>query len=255
MGLRERVVGEAPHDRVEGRERLRSRAALNRAIAISAQTRWAYVGLAGVALLEHDPDAALAVSAAGVKTMNASTGPAVYMVRGEALLRLNRLDEAIADLEQAVALSPGRLAAHIALALARQAHGEPPEALAPVHRALLARAPGLCSDAARALGVPLWSHRDRLPEPARMQAVLEQALRMMQGNRSASLVTYRTAEGALRFVASVDDERPRRHAHSGDADDLQRVRGLLDPSREVGLPGAGAAGDAEEHRRFELHAG
>ena len=211
-----------------------SRAALNRAIAISAQTRWAYVGLAGLALLEHDPDSALTISAAGVKTMNASTGPAVYMVRGEALLRLARPDEAIADLEQAVALSPGRLAAHIALALARQARGEPPEALAPLHRALLARAPGLCSDAARALGVPLWSHRDRLPEPARMQAVLEQALRMMQGNRSASLVTYRTAEGALRFVASVDDERPRRHAHSGDADDLQRVRGLL--VRVAGAP-------------------
>ena len=211
-----------------------SRAALNRAIAISAQTRWAYVGLAGLALLEHDPDSALTISAAGVKTMNASTGPAVYMVRGEALLRLARPDEAIADLEQAVALSPGRLAAHIALALARQARGEPPEALAPLHRALLARAPGLCSDAARALGLPLWSHRDRLPGADLMQAVLEQALRMMQGNRSASLVTYRTAAGALRFVASVDDERPRRHAHSSDIDDLQRVRSLL--VRAAGAP-------------------
>jgi tetratricopeptide (TPR) repeat protein len=160
--------------------------------------------------------------------------PRVYMVRGEALLRLARPDEAIADLEQAVALSPGRLAAHIALALARQARGEPPEALAPLHRALLARAPGLCSDAARALGLPLWSHRDRLPGADLMQAVLEQALRMMQGNRSASLVTYRTAAGALRFVASVDDERPRRHAHSSDIDDLQRVRSLL--VRAAGAP-------------------
>jgi len=211
-----------------------SRAALERAIAISAQTRWAYVGLAGVALLEHDPAAALAISAAGVQTMNLSTGPAVYMVRGEALLRLGRLDEAIADLEQAVALSPGRLAAHIALALARQARGAPPDIVAAMHRALLARAPGLCSDAAHALGLPLWRHRDRPPEPAVMQAVLEQALRMMQGNRSASLVTYRTAAGALRFVPGVDDERQRRHAHNGDDDDLQRLRALL--LRAAGRP-------------------
>lgn len=204
-----------------------SRAALARALAIAAQTRWAYVGLAGVALLEHDPAAALAVSAAGVRAMNHSTGPAVYVVRGEALLRLGRLAEAVADLEQAVALSPGRLAAHILLALARQARGEPAEALAPLHRALLARAPGLCSDAARALGVPLWRRRDELPAPELMRAVLEQALRMMQGNRSASLVSYRGPGGGLRFVASVDDERARRHAHSGDDDDLQRVRALL----------------------------
>lgn len=211
-----------------------SRAALERALTIAAQTRWAYVGLAGVALLEHDPAAALAISAAGVRAMNLSTGPAVYVVRGEALLRLGRLAEAVADLEAAVALSPGRLAAHLLLALARQARGEPPEALAPLHRALLARAPGLCSDAARALGVPLWQRRDELPAPARMQAVLEQALRMMQGNRSASLVTYRGPAGGLRFVASVDDDRPRRHAHSGDDDDLQRAQALL--LRAAGSP-------------------
>jgi len=203
-----------------------ARAALERAIAITTHTRWAYVGLATLAHLEHEPAAALALSDQGVRTMG-TTGPAVYMARGEALLRLGRLDEALVDLEMAVALSPGRLAAHIALALVRQARGEPPEVLAPLHHALLERAPGLCSDAARALGLELWQHRDRRPEPACMQAVLEQALRMMQGNRSASQVTYIGPERTLRFVASVDDDRPRRHAHSDDADDLQRVRALL----------------------------
>ncbi|MBA3549763.1 MAG: hypothetical protein H0T76_25060, partial [Nannocystis sp.] len=102
------------------------------------------------------------------------------------------------------------------------------------HHAVLTRAPGLCSDAARALGLPLWLHRDRPPEPTRMQAVLEMALRMMQGNRSASLVTYRTDAQTLRFVASVDDDRARRHAHADDAGDLQRVRTLL--LRALGSP-------------------
>lgn len=204
-----------------------ARAALERAIAIAAQTRWAYVGLATVALLEHDPAAALAVSDEGIRAMNLTTGPAVYMARGEALLRLGRHDEALAELERAVALSPGRLAAHIALALVHQARGEPPERLAPLHRAILERAPGLCSDAARSLGLSLWQRRDRLPGPAVMQAVLEAALGLMQGNRSATQVTYVGPGQTLRFVAGVADDRPRRHAHSGDADDLQRVRALL----------------------------
>ncbi len=211
-----------------------SRSALTRALTISRWTRWAYVGLAGVALLEHDPTTALTITADGIRVMSGSTGPAVYMARGEALLRLGRPGEAITDLEQAVALSPGRLAAHIALALAHHARGAPPEQLTPLHHAVLTAAPGLCSDAARALGLPLWLHRDRLPEPTRMQAVLEQALRMMQGNRSASLVTYRTDAQTLRFVAGVDDERARRHAHSSDADDLQQVRALL--LRALGSP-------------------
>ena len=204
-----------------------ARAALERAIAIAAQTRWAYVGLATVALLEHDPARSLAISEEGIRTMNLTTGPAVYMARGEALLHLGRLDEARAELEQAVALSPGRLAAHIALALVHQARGEPPERLAPLHRALLDRAPGLCSDAAQTLGLTLWQHRDRLPGPDVMQPVLTTALGLMQGNRSATQVTYLGPGQALRFVVGVADDRPRRHPHSGDADDLQRVRALL----------------------------
>ncbi len=204
-----------------------ARVALTRAITLAPQTRWAYVGLATVALLEHDPAAALAISDDGVRIMNGTTGPAVYMARGEALLRLGRHAEALAELERAVALSPGRLAAHLALALVHHARGDAPDTLATLHRSLLARAPGLFSDAADALGLPGSQRRDRLPEPAVMQAKLEQALRMMQGNRSASLVTYLGPGGVLRFVASVDDDRPRRHAHSGDADDLQRVRTLL----------------------------
>jgi tetratricopeptide (TPR) repeat protein len=204
-----------------------ARAALERALAIAPRTRWAYVGLATVALLERDPTAALAISAEGVRAMSGTTGPAVYMARGEALLQLDRLDEARDELERAVALSPGRLAAHIALALVHHAGAAPGRVLAPLHHRILARAPGLCSDAARSLGLALWQHRDRPPEPARMQAVLARALRMMQGNRSASQVTYLGPDGTLRFVASVDDDRPRRDAHSGDVDDLQRVRTLL----------------------------
>jgi len=204
-----------------------ARAALTRAITLAPQTRWAYVGLATAALLERDPAAALAISDDGVRIMGDTTGPAVYMARGEALLRLGRHSEALTELERAVALSPGRLAAHLALALVHHAQGAAPDTLAPRHRALLTRAPALFSDAAHALGQPLLQRRDRPPKPALMHALLEQALRMMQGNRSASLVTYLGPGGALRFVASVDDDHPRRHAHSGDPDDLQRVRALL----------------------------
>ena len=64
------------------------------------------------------------------------------------------------------------------------------------------RAPGLLSDAADELKQPAWVDADGLPDPSTEQALLEQSLRMLKGNRSSGLVTYFRSDGRLRTTVS-----------------------------------------------------
>ncbi|MEM9461461.1 MAG: tetratricopeptide repeat protein [Myxococcota bacterium] len=184
-------------------DKARARADLEKAISIVEGTRWAFMGLSMLALLDGDDERCLRINAHGVKIMRGSEGPAIHVYRGEALRGLGRVDEAIAELEIAVRLHPSRVGATINLALAyvaRGAAGDPERFVALWRRLFEQQAPGLLCDAAYELGVTLVGDEDWQPELATKVAVLERALAMMGGNRSSGLATYHTADGALRFV-------------------------------------------------------
>jgi tetratricopeptide (TPR) repeat protein len=195
-----------------------SRRDFEAAIAIEPRTRFAYIGLTGVEILEGRLQEALEVSARGVATMRNTEGPAVPAYRGEALRRLGQTQAAIADLERSVQGNPTRLGAWANLGLARADAGDAAGTGAAFAR-ITAHAPGLVSDAAREVGAG---------EEARatfdgQRAILEHCLVMMRGNRSSACVTYFTRDGQLRCAPQ--------HMHAGnregDARDLDRVRRLL----------------------------
>lgn len=198
---------------------VRARAELDRSIALVTGTRWSYIGLSCVDILEGDPERALATLAHGVRVMNNTEGPAVSAHRGEALRLLGRFSEARRDLEHATRAHPRRLAAWLNLGLLDADEGAPQGAERGV-LALRQRAPGLLSDAARSLGefVP----RGALPPEAAVRIVRE-ALRLMQGNRSASCISYVSPEGGRRFAIHLGETE----LHAYDARWIQQIRRLL----------------------------
>jgi tetratricopeptide (TPR) repeat protein len=201
-----------------------ARADFERAIAFEPCTRFAYVGLTGVDMLEGRLAEALEVCARGVRVMKDTEGPAVFVYRGEVLRRLGRHDEAVHDLTRAVEHSPGRLSAWINLGLVPASSGDDPGALKCFEH-VRRRAPGLISDAARETGTHL--HRNGAPAPAReaRRRILAHALEMMRGNRSSSCLTYFTREGKLRLA---NPQSPRAPApHDTDAHDVGQALGLL----------------------------
>jgi tetratricopeptide (TPR) repeat protein len=196
-----------------------ARADLEATIEKNPFTRWAYIGLTTIETLEGRPDRALEVCEHGVRTM-ASTGPAVHVARGEALLALGRVEEARADLERAVSLHPSRLAAVLLLALLEGEHGRA-ESFETAWPLLVERAPGLVSDAAHELGVSLARDPGEPPPPAADRArVLRRAIALMRGNRSSSCISY-FAGGALRFVTHFPHRGDLPHAR--DETDLGRA--------------------------------
>jgi tetratricopeptide (TPR) repeat protein len=169
-----------------------ARADLEGVIVQFPKTRWAYIGLATLDMVAGDHARALETLALGVCRMDDTTGVAVYGVRGEALRRLGRLDEAIDDLETARALRPNRLSAWINLALAYRARGRVDEARRAFEHAR-ARAYPLFHDAARELGA--WV--DDVREPWDM---LERSLELMLANRNSVTVTWRSRGSAPRIL-------------------------------------------------------
>ncbi len=202
-----------------------ARADLTAAIERVSGTRWAYMGLSMLALLQDDPKGCLQINARGVQAMGNTEGKAIHAYRGEALRRLGRLRPAIEELERAVQHHPSRVSATINLALCHLAV-RARDAWAPLWRRLHEQqAPGLLSDAAHTLGVT--THRDDglVLDDDLAVAVLEQALRMMGGNRSSGLPTYRTAHGVLRTVQRWPHRGPGPHAD--DPRRLEQAQQLL----------------------------
>jgi tetratricopeptide (TPR) repeat protein len=195
-------------------------------LAVHPRTRWAYVGLTLLEILRGDPEAALAISARGVRQMSDTLGPAVYAARGEALRRLGQLDLARQDLSTAIGVNPTRISAWINLGLAHGEAGDVPAQVAVLAR-LKEQAGGLLSDASSCLGVRLWDGDDVAPSV--IQSVLTRALEMMRGNRSSSSVTYFSQSGALRVVTQSPGRRGVMHAR--DADDLARLTSQLEARR------------------------
>lgn len=180
-----------------------ARSDLERAIELVTGTRWAYMGLSTLDLLEGEYERALEVNAHGVRVMMDTEGPAIYVFRGEAKRKLGRLDEALAELSQSVVWHPARASAAINLALTHAALGHHAELRELWRRLVFAQAEGLMSDAAHELGLTIVGDGEWEPELDTKVRVLEHALRMMGGNRSSGLLTYWKGRGAtkrLRFV-------------------------------------------------------
>lgn len=196
-------------------------ATLERAIRVLRGTRWPYIGLGAVELVRNRPKAALRVLERGVKTMLDTTGPAVYVHRGEAHYLLGKMDRAEADLRTALQLNPTRIAGHLILALVRLEQGD--LATARVHAKSFFRcAPGLESDAARELGVVLAADGPVELPAAELRELLLHARTLLRGNRSSSCVSYVTSDGRMRFEArGAGDPQAR------DAIDLELARRVM----------------------------
>lgn len=167
-----------------------ARERFGRALATQEGTRWAYIGLAGCAMLEDDLDEALRIHRRGVRIMGSEIG-SLFIYRGETHLRAGRLDEARADLERAKSLSPTRVSAWLNLALLHARVGDEPAMRAEID-ALCEHAPVWMGDAGgRHLG--LGDLSDAVP-------ILKRARDMARGNRSSSCQTYLTSAGTLRLV-------------------------------------------------------
>lgn len=159
-----------------------ARAQFEKALARYRQSRWAYIGLGGVAVLERNYEEALRVLAEGVAVAGGE-GPTTYVYRGEALRCLGRTEAARRDLTHSVTTTPARVGAWVNLALLEHDAGDP-GACARVLDALRRRAPGFVRDAGE----------------GDASEVLPRMLAMLRGNRGASCVTYFTRDGVLRSV-------------------------------------------------------
>ncbi len=197
---------------------------LGEAIERNAHTRWAYIGLTAIDILEGAYERALETSARGVEVMYGTEGPAVFVYRGEALRRLGRWREAREDLERALEISDKRLGAWLNLALVFLAEGNRVGAER-VWQRLCLEASGLLSDAARELGITIWGDPGDELAASEQGRVLERALAMMGGNRSTGLTTYFTGDGRLRFVQPCSD--PSARPHVGDEGVLRRAAHYL----------------------------
>lgn len=176
-----------------------------RAVELHRWTRWAYIGLSGIELTRGRPRNALMASAHGVEVMGGTTGPAVFVYRGEAHLRLGALDAARADLEQAVRLTPTRVGAWVGLALTYDRLGEADRFEAAWQRLVLT-APGLLSTGAAARGIAIFVDPGTTVSRASRCEVLEACLIALRGNRSTSCATYFDPRGRLRFVQPFSSE-------------------------------------------------
>ncbi len=214
----------------------KARVDLETAIETVEGTRWAYIGLAGLQLVDGDLQGSLDTNAKGVRVMNNTEGPAIYVFRGEALRKLGQLEKAIEELEKAIHWHPARVSATVNLALAYQAKGPKPKAdehktdehpgFEPLWRRLLdEQACGLLSDAARELGLTIVGDRGWSPETSVKVQVLEHALVMMGYNRSSGLMTYWTRAGQMRFVQHWPHGG--RGPHARDHEHLEQAKQML----------------------------
>ncbi len=158
-----------------------ARADLEAALALDPRTRWAYVGLALVCLAERDYEGALAILAEGTTRLGPITSG--WPVAAEALFRLGRLAEGLAELNRAVEHRPHRLSIRVVEALYALAEGTHPHDLI----------------AAIARTYPrLWAAAAGDTPEARLEAILT----MMGANRSSSTIVWRHPEDGWCLTAT-----------------------------------------------------
>jgi hypothetical protein len=175
-----------------------------------APARWAYVGRAAVHVLRGDHAAADAEIASCNRHFAPLEGATTHVYLGEACRLRGEHAAAIAHLQTAVQVKPGRAGAWMNLALTHLALGTRDEADR-IFDMLQARLPRLVWDAWRTIGgEPCW------PIPRRHAgSVFESALAMMRGNRSSHRITYFDADDVFRVLPAFASWRQQlpRQAH------------------------------------------
>jgi tetratricopeptide (TPR) repeat protein len=140
-----------------------------------------------------------------------------WRLRGEALLRLGRCEEARTALARAAELEPDHATTEILRTLADD-HEPSEERFLELDKL----ATGLLSDAARELGVTLWVDGGLLDDPPTLARVCAHARSLLTADR-ATPISYRTAD-KLRHLA---EPAVARIAHAEDAADLALAAKLL----------------------------
>jgi tetratricopeptide (TPR) repeat protein len=140
-----------------------------------------------------------------------------WRLRGEALLRLGRREEARAALLRAAELEPDHATTELLRTLADDRDPSVERFLE-----LDKLATGLLSDAAREMGVTLWVDGGLLDDPPTLARVCAHALSMLTADRSTP-ISYRTG-AKLRHLAEPTIART---AHADDAADLGLAAKLL----------------------------
>ena len=170
----------------------------SRAIEMEHGTTWAWIGLGASQMLQCRYDTALKTWAKGIQAARFE-GPTVFVYRGEARRRMGELQRARADLERATADKPQRLSAWLNRALLDAATGHPGPASRLASR-IRTTNPGLWADALTAA-----SQAEASPSDV---TTLETILTLMRGNRSSSIFTYFSVDGALRFARWMPQDGP-----------------------------------------------
>lgn len=163
-----------------------ARAQFERALSRYRQSRWAYIGLAGAAVIDGDFEAALRHLADGV-ALAGGPGPTTFVYRGEALRGLGRVSEARDDLTRSVEMNPGRVGAWVNLCLLELDAGD------------ASASDRAYASLSRCAGVFVREAESNVGAGDRRGA-LREMLSMLRGNRGSSCVTYFTRAGVLRAV-------------------------------------------------------
>ncbi|PRQ05258.1 hypothetical protein ENSA5_03770 [Enhygromyxa salina] len=191
------------------------------------------------------------------RRLDASASARAWRVRGEALLELatrldpeaseraRHLDAASEALARAAEREPDNAITELLRALVASARGEADPSAGRRFVELYALAPGLLSDAARELALPLWVDGGMIDDRAQLGRICERARTLLTADRSSSPISYRTVRepgedpgtARLRHLA---DPAVARATHAADAVDLGKAAQLLLRSIERGRKGRGA---------------
>jgi tetratricopeptide (TPR) repeat protein len=172
-------------------------------LAARHRTTWAWIGLGAAQTLSGNPGKGIETLDEGVKVLG-FRGATLPVYRADALWRLGRLEEATAEVDEAVRLHPGRLSAWLLRTIiAAERRDAATRDVAFDH--LQDAAAALLSDAAVHLGLPTWwPGQPSADDKARLARA---ALELMRGNRSSSCMLW-SAPRAGGAVRSLVHERP-----------------------------------------------
>ncbi|MCB9589066.1 MAG: hypothetical protein H6718_26875 [Polyangiaceae bacterium] len=160
-----------------------------------SRTRWGYIGR-GAALARLGRYAqALEAWDEGRRYFGYLPQEATHAYHGEVMYALGQLDRALKSLRHATQVTPSRLGAQLALALAERAAGNSKASRAALDTAK-ALAPALVVNSLRSLGY------EAEPMAADAGDLAHQCLVSLRGNRSSTLYTFFDTNGELSVIRS-----------------------------------------------------
>ncbi len=165
------------------------------ALKITPRVRWAYIGLCAADAMLGNHQQALDWCREGIRVFPPA-GRTIHIYRGEIYRRMERYDEALKELMEGHAITPGRVTGWMNEALTRHALQEELD-WSEVWMRVAERAPSIVHDAMLECDIH-WSVKE--PDASDVPRLFEHMLQMMRGNRSSDFITYFTAAGGMRFV-------------------------------------------------------